>query len=55
MGYRGYGLPVAELISEGNIGMIRAVERFDPDRGFRLASYATWWVRSAIQEYVLHS
>ena len=55
MGYRGYGLPVAELISEGNIGMIRAVERFDPDRGFRLASYAMWWVRAAIQEYVLHS
>jgi RNA polymerase sigma-32 factor len=55
MGYRGYGLPVAELISEGNIGMIRAVERFDPDRGFRLASYAMWWIRAAIQEYVLHS
>jgi RNA polymerase sigma-32 factor len=55
MGYRGYGLPVAELISEGNIGMIRAVDRFDPDRGFRLASYAMWWIRAAIQEYVLHS
>lgn len=55
MGYRGYGLPVGELISEGNIGMIRAVERFDPDRGFRLASYAMWWIRAAIQEYVLHS
>jgi RNA polymerase sigma-32 factor len=55
MGYRGYGLPVAELISEGNIGMIRAVERFDPDRGFRLASYAMWWIRAAIQEYILHS
>src|ERR1700748_3712739 len=55
MGYRGYGLPVNELISEGNIGMLRAVERFDPDRGFRLATYAMWWIRAAIQEYVLHS
>jgi RNA polymerase sigma-32 factor len=55
MGYRGYGLPVSELISEGNIGMLRAVERFDPDRGFRLATYAMWWIRAAIQEYVLHS
>lgn len=55
MGYRGYGLPVNELISEGNIGMMRAVERFDPDRGFRLATYAMWWIRAAIQEYVLHS
>jgi RNA polymerase sigma-32 factor len=55
MGYRGYGLPVGELIGEGNIGMIRAVERFDPDRGFRLATFAMWWIRAAIQEYVLHS
>jgi RNA polymerase sigma-32 factor len=55
MGYRGYGLPVGELISEGNVGMMRAVERFDPDRGFRLATYAMWWIRAAIQEYVLHS
>jgi RNA polymerase sigma-32 factor len=55
MGYRGYGLPVNELISEGNIGMLRAVERFDPERGFRLATYAMWWIRASIQEYVLHS
>ena len=55
MGYRGYGLPVSELISEGNIGMLRAVERFDPERGFRLATYAMWWIRASIQEYVLHS
>jgi RNA polymerase sigma-32 factor len=55
MGYRGYGLPVGELISEGNVGMMRAVERFDPDRGFRLATYAMWWIRAAIQEFVLHS
>jgi len=55
MGYRGYGLPVAELIAEGNIGMMQAVKRFDPDRGFRLATYAIWWIRAAIQEYVLHS
>lgn len=55
MGYRGYGLPVSELISEGNIGMMQAVRRFDPDRGFRLATYAMWWIRAAMQEYVLHS
>src|SRR6202790_3797725 len=55
MGYRGYGLPVGELISEGNIGMVQAVTRFDPDRGFRLATYAMWWIRAAIQEYILHS
>src|SRR5208282_533158 len=55
MGYRGYGLPVNELISEGNVGMLRAVERFDPDRGFRLATYAMWWIRAAIQEYILRS
>ena len=55
MGYRGYGLPVSELISEGNVGMMQAVKRFDPDRGFRLATYAMWWIRAAIQEYILHS
>ena len=55
MGYRGYGLPIGELISEGNIGMMQAVKRFDPDRGFRLATYAMWWIRAAIQEYILHS
>ncbi|MDM7946073.1 RNA polymerase sigma factor RpoH [Oceanibaculum nanhaiense] len=55
MGYRGYGLPVAELISEGNLGLMHAVKRFDPDRGFRLATYAMWWIRAAIQEYILHS
>ena len=55
MGYRGYGLPVGDLISEGNVGMMQAVTRFDPERGFRLATYAMWWIRAAIQEYVLHS
>ncbi|HTI85636.1 MAG TPA: RNA polymerase factor sigma-32, partial [Alphaproteobacteria bacterium] len=55
MGYRGYGLPLGELISEGNLGMMQAVKRFDPDRGFRLATYAMWWIRAAIQEYILHS
>ena len=55
MGYRGYGLPVGELISEGNVGMMQAVKRFDPDRGFRLATSAMWWIRAAIQEYILHS
>ncbi len=55
MGYRGYGLPLAELISEGNVGMMQAVKRFDPERGFRLATYAMWWIRAAIQEYILHS
>jgi RNA polymerase sigma-32 factor len=55
MGYRGYGLPLGELISEGNVGMMQAVRRFDPDRGFRLATYAIWWIRAAIQEYILHS
>ncbi len=55
MGYRGYGLPVGELISEGNVGMIQAVRRFDPEKGFRLATYAMWWIRAAIQEYILHS
>src|ERR1700739_2067099 len=55
MGYRGYGLPLSELISQGNVGMMQAVKRFDPDRGFRLATYAMWWIRAAIQEYILHS
>ena len=55
MGYRGYGLPVGELISEGNVGMMQAVKRFDPERGFRLATYAMWWIRAAIQEYILRS
>jgi RNA polymerase sigma-32 factor len=55
MGYRGYGLPVADLIAEGNVGMMQAVNKFDPERGFRLATYAMWWIRASIQEYVLHS
>ncbi|HYM04132.1 MAG TPA: RNA polymerase sigma factor RpoH [Stellaceae bacterium] len=55
MGYRGYGLPLSELVSEGNVGMMQAVKRFDPDRGFRLATYAMWWIRASIQEYILHS
>jgi RNA polymerase sigma-32 factor len=55
MGYRGYGLPLSEIISEGNVGLMQAVKRFDPDRGFRLATYAMWWIRAAIQEYILHS
>ena len=55
MGYRGYGLPMNELISEGNVGLMQAVKRFDPERGFRLATYAMWWIRAAIQEYILHS
>jgi len=55
MGYRGYGLPLADLISEGNVGMMQAVKHFDPDRGFRLSTYAMWWIRASIQEYVLHS
>ena len=55
MGYRGYGLPVGELIAEGNVGMMQAVKRFDPDRGFRLATYAMWWIKASIQEYILRS
>ena len=55
MGYRGYGLPVTDLISEGNVGIMQAVKKFDPERGFRLATYAMWWIRAQIQEYVLHS
>ena len=55
MGYRGYGLPIAEVISEGNVGLMQAVKRFEPDRGFRLATYAMWWIRASIQEYILRS
>lgn len=55
MGYRGYGLPVAELISEGNVGMMQAVKRFEPEKGFRLSTYAMWWIRAAIQEYILRT
>jgi RNA polymerase sigma-32 factor len=55
MGFRGYGLPVSELISEGNIGLMQGVKKFDPDRGFRLATYAMWWIRASIQEYILRS
>jgi len=55
MGYRGYGLPISEVISEGNVGLMHGVKRFEPDRGFRLATYAMWWIRAAIQEYILRS
>jgi RNA polymerase sigma-32 factor len=55
MGYRGYGLPIAEIISEGNVGLMQAVKRFEPDKGFRLATYAMWWIRASIQEYILRS
>ena len=55
MGYRGYGLPIAEVVSEGNVGLMQAVRRFEPDRGFRLATYAIWWIKAAIQEYILRS
>ncbi len=55
MGYRGYGLPINEIVSEGNIGLMQAVKRFEPDKGFRLATYAMWWIRAAIQEYILRS
>src|SRR5271166_307222 len=54
-GYRGYGLPISEVASEGNIGLLQAVERFEPEKGFRLATYATWWIKAAIQEYILRS
>src|SRR6202140_2896275 len=55
MGYRGYGLPIGEVVSEGNVGLMQAVKRFDPDKGFRLATYAMWWIRASIQEYILRS
>jgi RNA polymerase sigma-32 factor len=55
MGYRGYGLPLAEIVSEGNVGLMQAVKRFEPDKGFRLATYAMWWIRASIQEYILRS
>jgi RNA polymerase sigma-32 factor len=55
IGYRGYGLPIGELIAEGNLGLMKAVYRFDPDKGFRLSTYAMWWIRASIQEYILHS
>ena len=55
MGYRGYGLPIGEVVSEGNVGLMQAVKKFDPERGFRLATYAMWWIKAAIQEYVLRS
>ena len=55
MGYRGYGLPISEIVSEGNVGLMQAVKRFEPDKGFRLATYAMWWIRASIQEYVLRS
>ena len=55
MGYRGYGLPVGEIVAEGNVGLMQAVKRFEPDRGFKLATYAMWWIRASIQEYILHS
>ena len=54
-GYRGYGLPISEVISEGNVGLMQAIQRFEPDKGFRLATYATWWIKAAIQEYILRS
>src|SRR5713101_2914195 len=53
--YRGYGLPISEVISEGNVGLVQAIKRFEPDKGFRLATYATWWIKAAIQEYILRS
>ena len=54
-GYRGYGLPIADLISEGHVGLMQAVERFEPERGFRFSTYAVWWIKAAIQEYILRS
>jgi RNA polymerase sigma-32 factor len=55
MGYRGYGLPISEVVSEGNVGLMQAVKRFEPDKGFRLATYAMWWIKASIQEYILRS
>jgi RNA polymerase sigma-32 factor len=55
MGYRGYGLPVSELVSEGNVGLMKAVKKFEPEKGFRLATYAMWWIKASIQEYILRS
>src|SRR5436190_12627122 len=55
MGYRGYGLPIGEVVSEGNVGLMQAVKKFDPERGFRLATYAMWWIKASIQEYILRS
>ena len=55
MGYRGYGLPIGEVVSEGNVGLMQAVKRFEPDKGFRLATYAMWWIKASIQEYILRS
>ena len=55
MGYRGYGLPVSELVSEGNVGLMRAVKKFDPEKGFRLATYAMWWIKASMLEYILRS
>src|SRR6188508_1678755 len=55
MGYRGYGLPISEVISEGNVGLMQAVERFEPEKGFRFATYAVWWIKAAMQEYILRS
>src|SRR5262249_811108 len=55
MGYRGYGLPISELISEGNVGLMQAVKRFEPEKGFHFATYAMWWIKAAIQEYILRS
>src|SRR6201995_4657687 len=55
MGYRGYGLPISEVVSEGNVGLMQAVKRFEPDKGFRLATYAMWWIKGSIQEYILRS
>src|SRR5215216_2487762 len=55
MGYRGYGLPISEVISEGNVGLMHAVKRFEPDKGFRLATYAMWWIKASIQEFILRS
>ena len=55
LGYRGYGLPISELVSEGNVGLMKAVKKFDPEKGFRLATYAMWWIKASIQEYILRS